>query len=63
MKSFHEIIKGDTFDYKDVYYVDTKVTKMCWECERGHTAGYMVMDTTKTRRIFICEECYEKLNN
>ena len=63
MKSYQEIIKDDVFNTGDSYFVDTKVGKMCWGCEKKHTSGYMVWDSTKMRRIFFCKECFEKLNN
>ncbi|MBD3195874.1 MAG: hypothetical protein GF317_12505 [Candidatus Lokiarchaeota archaeon] len=61
MKSYPEIIKGDSFDTSTTYRVDTEVTKMCWGCEKKNTTGYMVYDTSKMRSIFFCEDCYNKL--
>ncbi|MFX1316635.1 MAG: hypothetical protein ACFE9T_12280 [Promethearchaeota archaeon] len=61
MRSYKEIIKNDTFNKTDEYFVDTKVFKMCWSCERKHKSGHMVWDTTKIRRIFFCEDCFKKL--
>ena len=63
MKSYKEIIKGDTFKTTDEYFVDTKVFKMCWGCETKHKSGHMVWDITKMRRIFLCEDCFTKLKD
>ena len=62
LKSYKEIIKDDTFNKADEYLVDTKVPKMCWGCETKHKSGHMVWDSTKTRRIFFCEDCFKKLS-
>lgn len=56
-----EIIEGDKFDKKSKWRTDTDVDKMCWGCEKKHKSGYLVYDTTKTRRIFFCEDCFEKI--
>ena len=61
MKSYKEIIKDDIFHPKDEYLVDTDKYKMCWGCETKHTSGHMVWDASKMRRIFFCDECYNKL--
>ena len=61
MKSYQEIIRGDIFKKKDSYFVDTAVNKMCWGCESMHTAGFMVFNASKNRRIFFCQNCYDKL--
>ncbi|MFX1279174.1 MAG: hypothetical protein ACFFA3_07135 [Promethearchaeota archaeon] len=61
MKSYKEIIKDDTFKTDDNYFVDAKVSKMCWGCETKHKSGYMVWNSTKLRRIFFCKECFSKL--
>jgi len=63
MRSYKEIIKGDTFKTTDEYFVDTKVFKMCWGCETKHKSGHMVWDNTKMRRIFLCEDCFAKLKD
>ena len=63
MISYKEIIKDDTFDPKDEYFVDTKVFKMCWGCEKKYKSGHMVRDATKKRRIFFCEDCFAKIKN
>jgi len=62
MRSYQEIIKGDTFDKKDSYLVSGKHPKMCWGCETKHKEGYMVRDVSKMRSIFFCQDCYDKLN-
>lgn len=61
MKSYQEIIKDDIFNKKDAYFVDTGIKKMCWGCESKHTAGFMVQNASKNRRIFFCQDCYDKL--
>ena len=61
MISYKNIIKDDTFDVKNKYFVETNLPKLCWSCETKHNAGYMVWDSTKLRRIFFCEECVKKL--
>ncbi|MFX0003524.1 MAG: hypothetical protein ACFE9C_02935 [Candidatus Hodarchaeota archaeon] len=61
MKSYKEIIKNDNFNAADQYFVDTKLYKMCWGCERKRKSGHMVWDTTKLRRIFFCEDCFTTL--
>lgn len=63
MRSYKEIIKDDVFDAADVYRVDTSIDKACWSCEKKHKSGYMVKDTTRMRRIFMCQDCYDKLKN
>ena len=61
MKSYTEIIKDDIFNPNDEYTVDTKLFKVCWGCETKHKSGHMVWDSSKLRRIFFCEDCFEKL--
>jgi hypothetical protein len=61
MKSYAEIIKDDKFDLNDKYRVNTDIKKCCWGCEKGCEDGYMVWDTTKTRRIFFCQDCLDNL--
>ncbi|MFX0024099.1 MAG: hypothetical protein ACFE9S_17360 [Candidatus Hermodarchaeota archaeon] len=61
MKSFREIIKEDVFNPKDEYFIDTKLFKMCWGCEKKYKAGHMVWDASKLRRIFLCEDCFLNL--
>jgi hypothetical protein len=61
MRSYQEIIKNDRFNIGDEYRVDTKVSKMCWGCEKKHQSGHMVWDVTKMRRIFFCEDCFDEL--
>lgn len=61
MASYMEIIKDDHFDMEDKYRVDTDINKCCWGCEKACKTGYMVWDTTKTRRIFFCEDCLNKM--
>ncbi|MFX1409424.1 MAG: hypothetical protein ACFFA6_03670 [Promethearchaeota archaeon] len=61
MKSYKEIIKNDTFNKTDEYFVDTKLAKMCWGCEKKHKSGHMVWNNSKIRRIFFCEDCFKKL--
>ncbi len=61
MISYKELIKGDNFDKDDAYLVEGNFTKMCWGCETTHKTGYMVKDISKGRRIFFCQECYEKI--
>ncbi|MFX0072705.1 MAG: hypothetical protein ACFFAO_16600 [Candidatus Hermodarchaeota archaeon] len=63
MASYMEIIKDDTFNVKDEYFVNTKVFKMCWGCETKHKSGHMVWDSSKLRRIFFCENCFAKLKD
>ena len=63
MKSYTELIKGDTFDRTNEYLVDTNKYKLCWGCETKHKSGHMVWDATKTRRIFFCEDCFSKLKD
>ena len=63
VKSYKEIIKDDTFKTGDEYFVDAKVSKMCWGCETKHKSGHMVWDATKMRRIFFCEDCFMKLKD
>ena len=63
MRSYQEIIKGDTFNESDEYFVNTHMFKMCWGCETKHKSGHMVWDVTKMRRIFFCEECFAKMKN
>ena len=62
MISYKELIKDDNFDKNDTYFVEGHYTKMCWGCETAHKLGYMVKDTSKGRRIFFCQECYDKMN-
>lgn len=57
------MIKTDIFDKKDSYAVDTNITKMCWSCETKNKSGYMVKDISKNRRIFFCQDCYNKLTS
>lgn len=61
--SYKELIKGDKFDKKDQYFIKTHITKLCWGCETAHKKGYMVKDVSKGRKIFFCQECYDKLDN
>lgn len=61
MASYMEIIKDDKFDKENTWRTDTEVTKMCWGCENPSTSGYLVWDINKTRMIFLCEDCYDKL--
>ncbi len=61
MRSYQEIIKDDTFDKNNQYFVDTKLPKMCWGCETKSNSGYMVWNNTKLRRIFFCDECFSNL--
>jgi predicted SprT family Zn-dependent metalloprotease len=61
LKSYQELIKDDKFDKEDSYLVDAKIPKMCWACEKKYQTGYMVRDVSKTRRIFFCKDCYDKL--
>jgi len=63
MKSYKEIIKDDTFNTTNEYFVDTNVFKMCWGCETKHKSGHMVWDASKFRRFFFCEECFKKLKD
>ncbi|MFX1586197.1 MAG: hypothetical protein ACFFDL_16745 [Promethearchaeota archaeon] len=63
MRSYKEIIKGDTFKTTDEYFVNSKVFKMCWGCETKNKSGHMVWDSNKMRRIFLCEDCFTKLKN
>lgn len=62
MIGYQELIKDDEFDKADSYFVKGKATKMCWGCETKHEEGYMVRDISKGRRIFFCQECFDKLN-
>ena len=57
-----ELIKDDKLDKANSYLVETDIEKMCWGCETKHTSGYMVQNTNKMRRIFLCEECKKGLN-
>jgi hypothetical protein len=61
LRSYKEIIQDDNFHVDDVYFVDSKVFKMCWGCEKKYKSGHMVWDATKFRRIFFCEDCFSKL--
>lgn len=61
MASYQAIIKDDNFDKQDSYLVDAKIPKLCWGCEKKYQSGYMVRDISKTRRIFFCKNCFEKL--
>ncbi len=61
LKSYQELIKGDTFNESDEYFVDANLFKMCWGCETKHKSGHMVWDVTKMRRIFFCEECFKSM--
>jgi hypothetical protein len=61
MISYKEIIKNDTFHIADNYFVNTNVLKMCWGCESKHKSGYMVWNASKMRRIFFCEDCFDRL--
>jgi hypothetical protein len=61
MASYMEIIEGDKFDKSSAWRTDTDIVKMCWGCETKHTSGYLVYDTSKTRRIFFCEDCYKRI--
>lgn len=63
MRSYKEIIKNDTFHTDDNHFVNTNVLKMCWGCESKHKSGYMVWNATKLRRIFFCEDCFDRLGN
>ena len=60
MKSYPELIKEDNFDMKDEYIVNTEVQKLCWGCERKSNSGHMVWDSSKGRRIFFCDDCFEE---
>lgn len=62
MGPYHEIIKDDVFKFDDKFSVDTDVNKMCWNCETKKKTGYMVWDSDKLRRFFICEDCFSKLS-
>jgi len=61
--SYKELIKEDKFDVKEYHLVDTHITKLCWRCETAHKKGYMVKDVSKGRKIFFCQNCYDKLKN
>ena len=63
MVSYKELIKGDKFDKKEYHIVETHITKLCWGCETAHKKGYMVKDVSKGRKIFFCQNCYDKLDN
>jgi len=63
LKSYKEIIQDDNFKTADEYFVDTKVYKMCWGCEKKHKSGHMVWNASKIRRIFFCEDCFAKLKD
>ena len=62
MIGYKELIKDDKFDKANSYIVDTNVNKMCWACETKFKAGHMVLNANKSRRIFFCESCFNKLN-
>lgn len=63
MKSYYELIKDDNFDTKNEYVIDTDVYKLCWGCEKKSKSGHMVWNTSKTRRIFFCDECFNNLKD
>ncbi|MFW9879844.1 MAG: hypothetical protein ACFFG0_42770 [Candidatus Thorarchaeota archaeon] len=56
-------MKNDNFDVGNEYSVDFILSKICWDCETKHMSGHMVWDATKTRNIFLCENCFNKLKN
>lgn len=61
MISYKEMIKDDKFNSMDEYSVESGVSIMCWGCESKHKSGHMVWNTTKMRRIFFCDDCFNKL--
>ncbi|MGV9172340.1 MAG: hypothetical protein ACOC44_17960 [Promethearchaeia archaeon] len=61
LPSYPEIIEGDKFDKKTKWRTNTDVVKMCWGCEKKFTTGFLVYNTSKGRRFFLCEDCYKKI--